>query len=447
MKIGRDLGSPAKVESRLGSILRIIPFCLTALILAACDAEKIPITGTRVAIVNYESSVKVDEDAKDISIQLPSCEMGRDWAQVGGGADHVMPHLSLKETLVPLWTTSIGAGRGDGRLLSTPIVAEGIIYALDAYGNVTALEAGSSNTLWQTNISPEGQQISIIGGGVAYGGGKIFVTSPHAEVLALDAKTGAILWRRTTPSPVRASPTIAEGRVYVLTISNQLEVLDAEKGTPLWNHAGITEHAGLLGTASPAVAKGVVVVTYSSGEIYALKAENGHQLWMETLSTTRRPDSLSSLSHIKALPVIHQNNVIVIGHNQKMAAYDLRRGERLWERHIGGTRTPAVVGEYIFMVNSHNELLCLTRQHGQVVWVKKLDADPESPYKVVWEGPLVAGGRLYLVNTGGSLVSFDPATGKILESRYIGSSFTLPPFCAQETLYLLTDEGDLMAFQ
>ncbi|MBI2706821.1 MAG: PQQ-binding-like beta-propeller repeat protein [Proteobacteria bacterium] len=424
-----------------------IAFLLAALTLVACDAEKIPITGTRIPVVNYESSVKVDEDAKDISLTLPLSEMGRDWPQAGGGAEHVMPNFSLKESIEPLWTVSIGAGNGEGRLLSSPIVANGVVYALDTYGNVTALDAFSGALLWQTNISPEGQQIPIIGGGLAYGQEKVFVTSPHAEVLALDAKTGNRLWRYSTPSPVRAAPTLDEGRLYVLTISNQLEVLDAEKGTPLWNHAGITEHAGLLGTASPAVSKGVVVVTYSSGEIYALKAENGHQLWTETLSTTRRPDSLSSLSHIKALPVIDKNMVIIIGHNHKMAAYDLRRGERLWERHIGGTRTPAVIGDFIFMINSHNELLCLTREHGQVVWVKKLGSDSESPHKVIWEGPIVAGGKVYLVNVAGDLVSFDPATGKVLGSRQLGVSLSLSPFVAQDTLYLLTNEGDLMAFQ
>ena len=43
---------------------------------------------------------------------------------------------------------------------------------------------------------------------------------------------------------------MSDGRVYVLTISNHLEVLDAEKGDRLWDHAGITEYAGLLGTAA-----------------------------------------------------------------------------------------------------------------------------------------------------------------------------------------------------
>ncbi len=415
--------------------------------LAACDATKIPITGTRIPVVNYESSVKADTDTKDITVTLPLSEMGRDWPQAGGGAEHVMPNFSVNETLSPLWTTSIGTGNGEGRFLSSPIVTEGVVYALDTYGSVTALEALSGTPLWQTNISPLDHETPLLGGGLAYGEGKVFVTSPHAEVLALDAKTGQILWRYAMPSPVRASPTLADGRLYVLTISNQLEVLDAEKGTLLWNHAGITEYAGLLGTASPAISKGIVIVTYSSGEIFALRAENGHQLWTDTLTTTRRPDSLSSLSHIKALPVISQNTVIVIGHNQKMAAYDLRRGEKLWERHIGGTRTPAVIGDYIFMINSHNELLCLTKQHGQVVWVQKLAYDPENPHKVIWEGPLVARGKLYIGNSGGDLVSFDPTTGALLESKNVGASIALPPFAAQETLYILTSEGELVALQ
>ena len=421
----------------------LLPF----LVLVACDAPKIPITGTRVPVVNYESSVKVDTDTKDMAIVLPLPEMGRDWPQLGGSEEHVIPHLSLPDTLSPQWTVSIGSGNGQGRFLSSPIVSEGVVYALDTSGHVASLDASSGQSLWQVNISPAGREGAIIGGGLAFGAGKIFVTSPHAEVLALEAKTGEILWRIPTQSPVRAAPTYSEGRLYVLTISNQLEVLDAVTGNRLWDHAGITEFAGLLGTACPAVSKGVVVVTYSSGEIYALKAENGHQLWTETLSSTRRPDSLSSLSHIRALPVIDQNTVLIIGHNQKMAAYNLRRGERLWERSIGGLRTPAVVGDFIFMINSHNEMMCLTRDYGQVVWVRKLESDLEQPYKVSWDGPIVANNKLYIISGNGTLLALDPTNGATLSSTSLEAPVSLAPFVAQETLYILTDNGDLMAFR
>jgi outer membrane protein assembly factor BamB len=426
---------------------KYIVWLLPVFVLVACDTPKVPITGTRVPVVNYESSVKVDVETKDMAVTLPLSEIGRDWPQIGSGAEHVIPHASLHETITPQWTVSIGSGNGEGRLLSAPIISEGIVYALDTSGHVIALQASSGEFLWQADISPAGREDAIIGGGLAFGAEKIFVTSPHAEVLALDAKTGQILWRIPTQSPVRASPTFSEGRLYILTISNQLEVLDASTGNRLWDHAGITEFAGLLGTASPAVSKGVVVVTYSSGEIYALKAENGHQLWTETLSSTRRPDSLSSLSHIRALPVIDQNTVLIIGYNQKMAAYNLRRGEKIWERSIGGLRTPAVAGDFIFMINSHNEIMCLTRDYGQVVWVKKLESDVENTYKVVWDGPVIANNKLYIINAGGTLVALDPTNGNVLSTTYVGASVSLAPIVAQETLYILTDNGDLMAFR
>jgi outer membrane protein assembly factor BamB len=417
------------------------------LVLVACDATKVPITGTRVAVVDYESTIKVDEEAKGVSISLPQAEANSNWSQMGREASHAMSNPAFAGTMQPLWTNSIGDGNGDGRLLSPPVVHEGVLYAIDTYGNVTALDASTGQNIWRTNISPEGREIAIIGGGLAYGDGKIFVTSPHAEVLTLDAKEGDILWRIPTLSPVRASPTYADGRLYVLTISNMLTVLEGETGKQLWEHAGITEFAGLLGTASPAVAKGVVIVTYSSGEIYALKADNGYQLWTETLSSTRRPDSLSALSHIRSLPVIDETKVIIIGHNQKMAAYDLRRGERSWERSIGGTRTPAISGGYIFMVNSHNELLCVTRDYGQVVWIKKLACDLEHPFKGFWEGPILAGGKLYLVSIHGSLLSVDPQNGEIIGEQNLGSPVSLPPLVAQDTLFILTDNGNVMAFK
>ncbi len=422
-------------------------WCLPFILLTACSSKKTPLTGERVAVVNYENTVKPDMNAADAQIYLPVTSIGQDYPQVGGNADHVSAHSSLGETFKEVWDASVGTGAGVGRILSTPIVADGRLYAMDARGTVTAVDTLTGQGVWVASIAPEDESKSIIGGGLAYGDGKIFATSPYAEVLALDAKNGEILWRYSTQSPVRAAPTYSNGKLYVLTISNQLEVLDVDSGKRLWEHAGITEIAGLLGTASPAVARQVVVVPYSSGEVFALKSENGQPLWSETLSASRRPDSLSAISHIRALPVIDENKVFVIGHNQRMAAFDLLRGEKIWERSIGGTRTPAVIGDYIYMINSHNELLCITKDYGQVVWVEKLPQDADYANKVIWQGPVVAGEKLYLVNVKGGLAAYDPKTGKFFSERKLNTSVSLPPIVAQETLYILTDDARVLAFR
>ena len=98
------------------------------------------------------------------------------------------------------------------------------------------------------------------------------------------------------------------------------------------------------------------------------------------------------------------------------------------------------------MINSHNELVCLTGEHGQVVWVRKLRGDPESPTKVIWNGPL-AGGKLYIVSNEGHLLSLDPSNGKTLTELSLETPISMSPIAAQEMLYILTDNGDILSFK
>ena len=81
-----------------------------------------------------------------------------------------------------------------------------------------------------------------------------------AQVVALEAATGKVLWRTSMTGPVRSAPTAIPGRVVVATVDNQCTVLDASDGARQWVHAGIPEVAGLLGGPSPAVDGGTVVV-------------------------------------------------------------------------------------------------------------------------------------------------------------------------------------------
>ena len=99
------------------------------------------------------------------------------------------------------------------------------------------------------------------------------------------------------------------------------------------------------------------------------------------------------------------------------------------------------------MVNAHNEHICLTKDYGQVIWVEKLASDAESPTKVIWQGPIVAGDKLFLVNIKGGLAAFDPKTGKFISEQKLNTSVSLPPIVAQETLYVLTDDARVIAFR
>src|SRR3546814_7890711 len=104
-------------------------------------------------------------------------------------------------------------------------------------------------------------------------------------------------------------------------------VLNTETGERLWNHVGVQETAGLLGSASPAVARNTVVVPYSSGEVLALLTDDGRTVWSENLAAIRRLDPLADIAQVRGLPVIDRDLVLAISHAGRMLAVDLRRSE------------------------------------------------------------------------------------------------------------------------
>ena len=268
--------------------------------------------------------------------------------------------------------------------------------------------------------------------------------------MALDAQKGTILWRSATSGPVRTAPTVKDGRVFVVTINNQLETFDANTGKLLWTHTGIIESAGLLGGASPAVHEGVVVVPYSSGEVFALRVENGYPLWSESLTTSKRLDSISSLSHIKARPIIDHDLVFLVGNSGRMSALDLRSGQTVWTKDIGGVRTPAIAGGFIFMVTNEYSLVCLKRDTGDVLWVKKLPqfinpTTHEEP--IFWAGPVLANNQLVLAGSNGHGLILMVDTGKKSLEFELPGQTTLSPILIDKTLVFLTDSATLVAYR
>jgi outer membrane protein assembly factor BamB len=66
---------------------------------------------------------------------------------------------------------------------------------------------------------------------------------------------------------------------------------------------------------------------------------------------------------------------------------------------------------------------------------------------VSWVGPVLAGGRLILANSRGELVNADPLTGTVQSTVETGMRVTLPMAVANNTLYVLHDEGRLTAWR
>ena len=412
------------------------------------------IPGERISVLSFEGRLSADPRIADLDVRLPKPYDNQSWPQAGGDISHVMQHLDLAPAPKILWRTSIGKGSGGvERLIASPVVADGKIFTLDANNTVAARRDSDGRLIWSLTLKQKGEKReSGIGGGIAYSEGVVYATSGFGFVSAISADNGREIWRKATGAPMRGAPTIADGRVFAVSYDNQLFALTASNGDVIWDHVGIAENAGVIGTASPAVVGDTVVVAFSSGEIYALRVENGQVIWTDTLSRTTvgLPTPMSSLNDVDGLPVVDRGEVFAVSQGGSMVAINLRTGERVWERNIGGTQTPWVAGEFIYLLTSDDEVLCLSRRDGRIRWVRELP-DYINPEKrknfVYWSGPVLAGDRLVVVSSLGYAVSISPYDGRLMSKIELPDQSFISPIVADGTLYILSNDAVLLALK
>jgi outer membrane protein assembly factor BamB len=296
----------------------------------------------------------------------------------------------------------------------------------------------------------KGDTAEIYGGGLAYDQGHIYATNGLGFVAALDERNGGIVWKVRPGGPLRGAPSVGNGAVYVISQDNQIYSLKEADGSTNWSQPASLETAGIFGSASPAIGQGTVVAGFSSGELNAYRYENGRSLWSDTLQRTSVRTSVSSLNDIDADPVIDSGQVIAVGQGGRMVAMDLTTGQRQWELNIAGISTPWVAGDWIFVVTDQAKLLCIYRSNGHIRWITQLQrfVKPKSKKgEVDYSGPVLAGGRLILTSSAGTIVSVEPSAGRILGQINVGAPISLSPVVANSTLYVLDDRARLSAYR
>ncbi len=427
------------------------------ILLGACsgwfgESENEPLPGKRINILSYEQKLAPDPELKENRIVLPEPSPTPDWPQAGGYANHSMQHIAVGQSLRRVWKADAGAAASDEeRFNSSPVIGGGRIFTLDVETQVSAFDATTGKVMWRAELTPDYEDDGHIPGGLAYVNGWLFVTTGFADVIALNAVTGQVIWRRRVGGPIRSAPTVRGGRLFVITVDNTLLALDAYDGSTLWTHSGNTEVASILGGASPAVDQGVVIAPFSSGELVALNVGSGRVLWTESLAASAfRSGEISTLSHIRGRPVIDRGRVFALNQGGRMVSVELRSGQRVWTRKVGGLESPWVAGDYIFVLTRDSEVVAMSRDDGRIHWVQPLPRfenpeDREDP--ITWTGPVLASNRLIVAGTQGQVLSISPYSGQILGREELDGGVSVPPVIANGTLYFLTDDAELIAYR
>jgi len=424
--------------------------------------QEIAAEGERIAIVAADEKLEVAEALKGADFFLPTPETINAWPLPGGTPEQAVGHPQAGGDLSIAWKRGFGEGSDRGHhVTAPPVSANGKIYVMDGGATVTAFDAQSGSQVWRTNVRPDTRRDKeAFGGGLAVAEGKLYVTSGYRFAAQLDAETGKVNWRTSTEQPIHAAPTVSGGRVFAVAIDNTLLTFDAATGAEGWNYQALTEPARILAASSPAVSGDTVVASFGSGELVALRASNGNDLWNEALSRANRNNALSEIRDIPGRPVIYQGDVYAVSHSGVFAATDLRTGQARWSLPVTGITTPWPAGDVVYVVSKAGEVICAARESGQIYWIQDLGASRETrgggfmgigrkkfTTRPVWASPLLASNRLILVGSSGELVALNAKTGAVEKTMKLGSSALIGPIAVNGTVYVVTDEAQLIALR
>ncbi len=431
---------------------RKLGFAVLALgALAGCAGNNNSILPGERQSIRPQQQLTVENRAAAISLGAPVSNAT--WLQQNYGATHVVPHLALASAPALRFSVDIGRGNSDrSRITSTPVIAAGVIYTLDAGGRVQASATDSGSALWATDITPLGEKNGAegFGGGLALDGASLYVTTGFGELLSLNTGNGAVNWRYGFSAPLRGGPTVSAGRVFVMGSNDVAYAIDGARGKLSWSVTGpATTGPVTMGGSSPAVSGNTVVLPFSSGRSMGVTT-GGQTRWSQDVNQGRLSDVRALISGFPGAPVIAGGRAYLGNAGGQSAAVQVSNGDERWALPVGATGTAAVIGGSVFMVSDTSQLLRINAASGQVIWAVQL---PEfaKPAKrkgfVAHYGPVVAGGQVIVAGSDGQLRFFDPVSGAASYSVALPGGAASAPVVAAGVLYMQNQKGKLLAFQ
>lgn len=356
-----------------------------------------------------------------------------------------LPHTDTIEPVEPIglkriWEKSVARSPEEHSQHPRQVVISGeVVFLATFQGRVVCLNRDDGHIRWE---SVAGETVV---GGVAVDEKRVFAGNRNGEMVAFSREDGHELWRASVSTSVASAPVVAKGKVIFLTLDNRTYALNAQDGKRLWMHDTPAENLVVMGAATPTVEGDRVYVGYSSGKIFALSLEKGMPLWMENLSVMGGRSELEMLQDVDASVVVSDSEapglakLYAVNHQGRAVAIFPRNGTRIWEQPLSAIRRPLLFSRRLFFSDMEGNLIALSAEDGLSLW-KTHVTEGLLTAPVFWDGKIIVADNI------GQIFALDATSGRILGRDPLDGAVLADPVVVGNSLFLWTNEGDLLRY-
>ncbi|MEX6501246.1 outer membrane protein assembly factor BamB [Pseudomonas zhanjiangensis] len=242
-----------------------------------------------------------------------------------------LPDFEEEVRLDKQWSRSIGEGQGETFNMLVPAVDGEQIYAADVEGLVMALDRKSGDLIWKQDLELP------VSGAVGAGYGLVVLGTLKGEVIALDAGSGEEKWRARVTSEVLAAPAVNADVVLVQTQDDRLIAFDADTGAQRWIYESTPAVLTLRGTGSPVLTNRLAIAGLSSGKVVALDAQRGLPVWEQRVAIPQGRSELDRVVDIDGGLLLSGGTLYAVSYQGRVAALNLQDGRILWQREASSS--------------------------------------------------------------------------------------------------------------
>ncbi len=194
--------------------------------------------------------------------------------------------------------------------------------------------------------------------------GVVYVGGPDGFLDAVDVDTGKRLWRFETQGRISCAPRIAEGKIFLGKNSHHDEfyAIDQKTGEPVWT----IEKLGWTSLGAPGYANGMVFVGTVEGNMFGINAGDGSIVWKHKAGKGIYPS-----------PATDDTNVYTGSHNGHYYAFDQKTGNVAWKTftanpggHGGAPDSAATVlwKDHVYSQKRGTSIVALNKDTGEEAW-------------------------------------------------------------------------------
>jgi len=317
-----------------------------------------------------------------------------------------------------------------GAIVSSPVVADGIIYVGSTDGHLYAVKAASGSKLWSVQL---GSGISS----PTVASGKVFVTCKPGDIVALDMYSGTQVWRQPLGEESGfGSPLVVGSQVFV-NGNQTVHVFNVGVGANLYNVDVNTRGSG--GIAPLAYDGDLILAFRNTGYVFGcngFEAANGNGRFWITIGP-------SAVDTLKSGPAVSEGRTYAVSVDPEgySIVYALEAfGMRAWSQQLGGVTeaSPAVAYGLVYIPTDKN-VCALNATDGAIKWSYPVEGGGSV------SSPAVADGEVFFGLDNGYVYALDAYSGSLIWDCKTGGAVYSSPAISDGLLFVGSNDGCLYA--